>query len=154
VRFAGRFAALPHLANPRPFWYLWSVVRARRERPRYALQRNPDMAAPDPKRPTYATEAIPSDVKNGLFLGNAALDNVVSCVIAMGAELWSTKRRLHVMEAVMAKNGITPEMIEKYVPSEAEKAAWESDRDRFVDLTLGPLANEGYRPVGSNFPKR
>jgi hypothetical protein len=112
------------------------------------------MAAPDPKRPTYATEAIPSDVKNGLFLGNAALDNVVSCVIAMGAELWSTKRRLHVMEAVMAKNGITPEMIEKYVPTEAEKAAWESDRDRFVDLTLGPLAHEGYRPVGSNFPKR
>jgi hypothetical protein len=40
------------------------------------------------------------------------------------------------------------------VPSEAEKAAWEADRDRFVDLTLGPLANEAYRPVGSTFPKR
>ena len=112
------------------------------------------MATPDPKRPTYAAEAIPSDVKNGLFLGNTALDNVVSCMIAMGAEMWSTKRRLHVMEAVMAKNGITPAMIEKYVPTEAERAAWEADRDRFVDLTLGPLANEGYRPVGSDFPKR
>ena len=112
------------------------------------------MAAPDPKHPTYATEAIPSDVKNGLFLGNTALDNVVSCVIAMGAELWSTKRRLHVMQAVMAKHGITAEMIEKYVPTEAETRAWESDRDRFVDLTLGPLANEGFRPVGSSFPKR
>ena len=112
------------------------------------------MAAPDPKHPTYAAEAIPSDVKNGLFLGNAALDNVVSCMIAMGAEMWSTKRRLHVMEAVMAKNGITPAMIEKYVPTDAERAAWEADRDRFVDLTLGPLANEGYRPVGSDFPKR
>jgi len=112
------------------------------------------MAASDPKRPTYAAEAIPSDVKNGLFLGNTALDNVVSCMIAMGAEMWSTKRRLHVMEAVMAKNGITPAMIEKYVPTEAERAAWEADRDRFVDLTLGPLANEGYRPVGSDFPKR
>jgi hypothetical protein len=112
------------------------------------------MAASDPKRPTYATEAIPSDVKNGLFLGNPALDNVVSCVIAMGAELWSTKRRLHVMQAVMAKHGVTPEMIEKYVPSAAETAAWEADRDRFVDLTLGPLANEGFRPVGADFPKR
>ena len=112
------------------------------------------MATPDPKRPTYAAEAIPSDVKNGLFLGNTALDNVVSCMIAMGAEMWSTKRRLHVMEAVMAKNGITPAMIEKYVPTEAERVAWEADRDRFVDLTLGPLANEGYRPVGSDFPKR
>ena len=112
------------------------------------------MAAPDPKHPTYATEAIPSDVKNGLFLGNTALDNVVSCVIAMGAEMWSTKRRLHVMEAVMAKHGITSEMIEKYVPTEAQRVAWEADRDRFVDLTLGPLANEGFRPVGSSFPKR
>ena len=49
---------------------------------------------------------------------------------------------------------VTPEMIEKYVPTEAEKAAWESDRDRFVDLTLGPLADGGFRPVGSDFPKR
>jgi hypothetical protein len=112
------------------------------------------MAAPDTKRPTYAAEAIPSDVRNGLFLGNPALDNVVSCVIAMGAELWSTKRRLHVMEAVMAKNGITPAMIEKYVPTDAERVAWEADRDRFVDLTLGPLADEGFRPAGSAFPKR
>ncbi|MCU0760936.1 MAG: hypothetical protein MUF07_17295 [Steroidobacteraceae bacterium] len=94
------------------------------------------MAAPDPKRPTYTAEAIPSDVKNGLFLGNPALDNLMSCMIAMGAEVWATKRRLHVMEAVMAQKGI------------------EADRDRFVDLTLGPLANEAYRPVGSNFPKR
>jgi hypothetical protein len=112
------------------------------------------MAAPDPKRPTYTAEAIPSDVKNGLFLGNPAVDNLMSCMIAMGAEVWATKRRLHVMEAVMARHGIKPEEIEKYVPSEAEKAAWEADRDRFVDLTLGPLANEAYRPVGSNFPKR
>ena len=81
------------------------------------------MAAPDPKHPTYATEAIPSDVKNGLFLGNTALDNVVSCVIAMGAELWSTKRRLHVMQAVMAKNGIPSELTEKYARTAAEPRA-------------------------------
>ncbi len=112
------------------------------------------MAAPDPKRPTHTAEAIPSDVKNGLFFGNAAVDNLMSCMIAMGAEVWATKRRLHVMEAVMAKHGITAEMIEKYVPSAAEQAAWEADRDRFVGLTLGPLADEAYRPVGATFPKK
>ena len=36
------------------------------------------MAAPDPKRPTYTVEAIPSDVKNGLFLGNAAVDTLMA----------------------------------------------------------------------------
>lgn len=112
------------------------------------------MAAADSKRPTYAVEAVPSDVKNGLFLGNPALDNLMSCVLAMGAEIWATKRRLHVMEALMAQKGITEEMLEQYVPSAAENAAWEADRDRFMELTFGALANEAYRPIGASFPKR
>jgi hypothetical protein len=104
--------------------------------------------------PAFAAEAIKSDVKNGVFLGNPVLDNVVSCVIALGTELWATKRRMKVMEAVMAKHGVTAQMLEQYVPNEKEVAAWEADRDRFIDLTMGPLANEGFRSVASNFPKR
>jgi hypothetical protein len=105
-------------------------------------------------RPTYTVEAIPSDVNNGVFLGSTALDNVISCVVAMGAELWATKRRLLVMEAVMQGRGITPEMIEKFVPSAAQAAAWEKERDRYIDLTLAPLSNEGFRTVGSERPER
>ena len=45
-------------------------------------------------------------------------------------------------------------MIEKYVPSDAEKAAWEKDRDRFVDLTLGSFGNAGFRSFAADFPKR
>ncbi len=112
------------------------------------------MAAPDSKRPTYATEAIPSDVKTGMFLGNPALDSLVSCVIAMNAEMWSMRRRMKVMEAVMAKKGVTTDLIEKYVPSAAEKVAWEQDRDRFVSLTLGALADQGFRDMSTDFPKR
>jgi hypothetical protein len=112
------------------------------------------MANAESKRPTYAADAIPSDVKNGVFLGNPMLDNVVSCLVAMGAELWATKRRLKVMEAVMAKKGITAAMIEQYVPTEQEKADWERDRDRFTELTLGALANDGMRGFAAPFPKR
>ncbi|MEY3464600.1 MAG: hypothetical protein RL603_1644, partial [Pseudomonadota bacterium] len=39
--------------------------------------------ATDSKRPTYTVEAIPSDITSSVFLGNPALDNVVSCLIAM-----------------------------------------------------------------------
>jgi hypothetical protein len=106
------------------------------------------------KRPTFAADAIPSDIKSGVFLGNQVLDNVVSCLIGMNAELWATKRRMKVMEAVMTQKGITTEMIEKYKPSEAEVAAWEKDRDRFIDMTLGPLADEGFRTASADFPKR
>jgi len=112
------------------------------------------MANAKSDRPTFAAEAIPSDVRNGLFLGNPVLDNLVSCVIAMGTELWATKRRMKVVEAVMAKNGITAEMVETYVPTEQEKVDWEKDRDRFIDLTLGPLGDEGFRGAAADFPKR
>ncbi len=105
-------------------------------------------------RPTYTVEAIPSDVNTGAFLGNTALDNVVSCVVAMGAELWATKRRLLVMEAVMQSRGITPEMIEKFVPSAAQTAAWEQERDRYIALTLGPLSHEGYRSFAAERSER
>ena len=108
---------------------------------------------PAAQRPTYAAEAIPSDVNTGVFLGNTALDNVVSCVIAMSSEMWSMRRRMKVMEAVLAQNGVSPEKIEAYVPSDAERAAWEKDRDRFISMTLGPLGNQGYRSFGEDFPK-
>jgi hypothetical protein len=112
------------------------------------------MAKTKTDRPTYAVDAIPSDVKNAVFLGNPILDNLVGSVIAMGTEMWATKRRLKVVEALMAEKGVTNEMIEQYVPSEAQNAAWEADRDRFIDLTFGPLSNAGTLGISADFPKR
>jgi hypothetical protein len=112
------------------------------------------MAETKSDRPTFAAEAIPSDIKSSVFLGNPVVDNLVSCMIAMGTEVWATKRRMKVLEAVMAKKGITAKMIEEYVPTEAEKVAWEQDRDRFIDLTLGPMGDDGFRGPGADFPKR
>ena len=31
---------------------------------------------------------LPSDVKNAVFLNNPIMDNLVSCMIAMGTEVW------------------------------------------------------------------
>jgi hypothetical protein len=112
------------------------------------------MANPEAKHPKVAIEAIPSDINNAVFLGNGVLDNVMSCVVAMGAELWATKRRLKVVESMLAKNGVTHAAIEAYVPTAEEAVLWEKDRDRFIDLTLGWMANDGMRDVGAEFPKR
>jgi hypothetical protein len=105
-------------------------------------------------RPTYATKAIPSDVNNVTFLNNPVLDNLVSVVVAMGSEVWATKRRIKVMEAVMAKKGITTEMIETYVPTEEQNKAWEQERDRFIDATFSALGNQGALTASAPFPKR
>jgi hypothetical protein len=105
-------------------------------------------------RPTFAVKAIPSDVNNVSFLGNPVLDNLVSVVVAMGTEVWATKRRMKVMESVLAKKGITTEMLEKYVPTAEEAAAWEKDRDRFIEMTFSALGNAGDLTASAPFPKR
>ena len=112
------------------------------------------MATSKTDRPTYATEAIPSDVTAGEFLGNPVLDNLVSCMIAMSAEMWATKRRMKVLEAVLTKAGIGADKVEKYVPTEQQAAQWLADRDRYIELVMGPLANQGYKPFSSDFDKR
>lgn len=105
-------------------------------------------------RPTFAIKAIPSDINNASFLGNPVLDNLVSVVVAMGTEVWATKRRMKVMESLLVKKGITPEMIEKYVPTGEEAAAWEKDRDRYIEMTFGALGNDGQLSASAPFPKR
>ncbi len=112
------------------------------------------MPASDTKRQTYAVDAIPSDVKNSVFLGNPVVDNVVSCVLALAMEVWSTKRRLKVVEAVMAQHGVTNDMIEKFAPTEQQKVEWAKDRDSFIELTLGSLGNQGTTSIAADFPKR
>ncbi len=112
------------------------------------------MSGPAKNRQTYTVEAIPTDIANAVLLGNSSIDKVVSCMIALGTELWATQRRLKVIEAVMAQKGITHEMIEQYQPSAEEAAAWERDRDRFVDLTFSPLGDDGMRPASADFPQR
>jgi hypothetical protein len=106
------------------------------------------------KRPTHTVAAIPSDIHSSVFLGNPALDNVVACLIAMSGEMWATRRRLKVLESLLASKGVTPDMIEAYVPTAEENAAWEKERDRFVSLALGSLGNDGFRNISADFPPR
>jgi len=108
----------------------------------------------DTQRPTHTVDAIPSDVTNSIFLGNPILDNLVGCMVAMNGELWATKRRMKVLESLLAKKGVTRDMIENYVPTPEELAEWEKDRDRFVTLAMGPLTNDAFRNISADFPKR
>jgi hypothetical protein len=111
------------------------------------------MASPaDSKRATHVVDAVPSDIRAAQFLGNPVLDNLVSVVIATNTEVWALRRRLKVLEAVLAQKGVTNEMIEKYVPTPEQEAAWQKDRDRFIDLTLSPLADPSFRSASADFP--
>ena len=98
-------------------------------------------------RPTFTTEHIKADVDEAVFLGNPLLDNMLSCMIAMGAEIWSTKRRGKVLESLLAEKGVTAEMMEAYVPSEEQITEWNTERDAMVRRMFSYLERDGSKPL-------
>lgn len=77
-----------------------------------------------------------------VFLRDAALDNVMSTVIALGSEFWALQKRMNVVETLLEEKGtVSKDMIESYRPTEEDQAAWEEQRDRFIKRVYGFLEN-------------
>ena len=99
------------------------------------------MADREKPAPTHRNDFIPAQ-KDDVFLSNAALDNVTSAVIALGGEFWALQKRMNVVEVLLEDKGsVTKDMIENYRPSDAQNAAWEEQRDRFIKRVYGFLQN-------------
>lgn len=105
----------------------------------------------DSARPTYTSEFIKSDIEQLALLGNPVLDNLVETVIALSSEVWADRRRARVVEKLLAEKGITEEMIESYRPSAEDEAAWNAERDRFVQATLNPLTRHAHLPLKTSW---
>lgn len=102
------------------------------------------------KRETYVSPPVPYDFGAQELLGNPALDNVVTCLVAMGAEVWATRRRLSAMEALLADRGVSASEVSAYVPTEEQEKEWEAERNRFIELTLAPLGDSAFRKMSSD----
>jgi hypothetical protein len=88
-------------------------------------------ASPQPKdpRPTYATPAFKSDTDQQVWLGNPHVDNLMTMMIALSAEVWAGRQRTLIMEKLLAGKGVlAKEAVESYTPSKEEFAAWEAER--------------------------
>ena len=95
-------------------------------------------------RETYASDFTPSDADRATFLGNIVLDNIMTAVIALSSEVWANRRRMKIIESLLAQNGsVTAEMIERYMPTPEEEASWEAERDRFIAGTFSALTRGG-----------
>jgi len=87
--------------------------------------------------------------EDDVFLGNPAVDNVMSVVIALGSEFWALQRRMNVMETLLEENGsVSKEMIEAYAPTAEQHAAWDEQRDRFISRVYGFLQNTNAAQTG------
>ena len=101
------------------------------------------MANEKQRHPSYATDFIKADSDQAVFLGNPVLDNMMTSMIALGAEVWSNRRRMRVIERLLAEHGsVTNEMIEAYLPSDEENEALKAERDSFIRRTFGSMARD------------
>ena len=100
-----------------------------------------------PSSPAYTTDFIPSQTREAVFLGNPLLDKMMHAILALGAEVWADKRRLKVIESLLAtKQPVTAEAIETYVPTPEQLKAWAEERDAMIQLAFGGLVNAGGAP--------
>jgi len=116
----------------------------------------PSKTSPDLKAdlPTYAVDFVKSDVDNVTFYDNPIIDNIVTTILALGSEIWSSQRRTMVLERLLEQKGVTREMVEGYMPTEEDVAEWQAERDRFVDRTMSHLMREGGLPPSADWPKK
>ena len=105
----------------------------------------------DSDRPTYASDYIKGDIEEVMFLGNPILDNLLSTVMQLSAELWADRRRNLIIQRLLTEKGITSEMIETYVPTDEENAAWEAERNRYIEAVMSPMLRHAHKPVATGY---
>jgi hypothetical protein len=95
------------------------------------------------ERTKAASDFIKGDTDSAVFLGNPHVDNLVSIVIAMGAEIWADRQRSRIIEHLLSTKGkVTTEMIEQYVPTDEQKTAWAAERDAMARRVYGVMARD------------
>lgn len=83
----------------------------------------------------------PGDGRNPTYFENPMIDALVTVTMELGAAMWVQGERLRIIEQLLSKHGaVTTEMIEKHVPSDAERAAAKKARDAFIDRIYGAFA--------------
>lgn len=78
--------------------------------------------------------AIKSDTDQQVWLGNPHIDNLMTMMIALSAEVWAGRQRMAIMEKVLAAKGVKiADEVERYTPSKEEYAAWEAERQAMAE---------------------
>jgi hypothetical protein len=67
------------------------------------------------------------------YFDHVVTDNIMDALVELAAEVWTTRDRLLVLEAVLADKGIdAAALVEAHVPSDEQKAARKAARDAFI----------------------
>ncbi|MFL2771430.1 MAG: hypothetical protein ACJZ9F_10505 [Rhodospirillaceae bacterium] len=112
------------------------------------------MAESNAKRETYTTNFYKTDIDNVSFMGNPQIDNIATTLLAIGNELWTNRKRIHVLESLLKDKGVTAEMVENHRASEEEKAAWAKEREVLVERLYAHFARVDEYEFSSDFKNK
>ncbi|MBM3515277.1 MAG: hypothetical protein FJX59_16415 [Alphaproteobacteria bacterium] len=112
------------------------------------------MANRDDKRPTHTVPFVKHKTEDVTYFGNPVIDNMMTALVAVTAEVWSTRRRMKVLEALLETKGVTTEMVENFMPSEKQTKEWAEDRDAFIQRTMSVLAREASMPMSAEWTEQ
>jgi hypothetical protein len=88
-----------------------------------------------------ASEFIDHGSETYAFLQDPVVDALVQVVIELGSETWITRRRMLVLERILAAQGlVAPAQIETFTPSPEDEALWRQERDRMLRSVYAALA--------------
>jgi len=74
------------------------------------------------------------------FFSADGVDELMSMVLELGAELSATRERMFLLERVLQANGVAvSDAIEEYLPAPDEQAALAADRERLLGAMLRNL---------------
>ena len=75
------------------------------------------------------------------YFDHAVTDNIMDALVELAAEVWITRDRLMVLEAVLADRDIdAAALVEAYVPDDTSKAARKAARDAFITQVFASLS--------------
>ena len=78
------------------------------------------------------------------YFDHPVLDHLVETVMQLGSELWTTRRRLEVLEKALAEAGsLSKDAVELYMPSAEELKEEAARRDEFVRRVYAGFARGG-----------
>ena len=83
-------------------------------------------------------------MNNPQYFDHPVLDHLVETAMQLGSELWATRRRLELLEKVLANAGALSEhAVDLYMPSAEEAREEATKRDAFVQRLYAGFARGG-----------
>ena len=109
------------------------------------------MSRPPPPSGPYDPAAIPAVLGEEIngpgkqFFDNLLFDNILDAILELSAAVWTQQDRIHVLETILARQGIpVTEAIEAHLPDADELAERAALRAAFVDRVFSSFVR---RPV-------